>query len=117
MRYSRWLLVAVLGACVRNTPTEPGKAAMTDDLPVSNADLRALFELLDEESGNGYECDHGFTLTRRFLAERRLPVEDVLRWLGENGAGCDCEVIFNVEQQWGAHVGFEPEESKVEGKE
>lgn len=85
---------------------------MNDEPPVSHADLRALFELLDVESGNGHECDHEFTLTRQFLAEHRLPEEDMLRWLGENGAGCDCEVIFNVEQQWGERVGFEPKESQ-----
>jgi hypothetical protein len=83
---------------------------MTEDLPVPHADLRALFELLDEKSGRGYECDHKFTLTRQFLVERRLPVEDMISWLGENGAGCDCEVMFNVEQQWGARVGFDPKE-------
>ena len=28
--------------------------------------------------------------------------------LGENGAGCDCEVIFNVAEKWGEIVGFDP---------
>jgi hypothetical protein len=79
---------------------------MHDDLPVSPADLRALFERLDEVSATGYECDHTFALPRRFLTERDLPVDTMVQWLGENGAGCDCEVMFNVEQQWGERVGF-----------
>jgi len=65
---------------------------------------------LDEESGKGYACDHKYTLTRKFLAKQKLPVDDMIRWLGENGAGCDCEVIFNVEQQWGVRAGFVPKE-------
>jgi hypothetical protein len=77
-------------------------------LPISATALRDLFENLNTTSGTGYQCDHRFTLTRRFLTERGLPVEKTLAWLGENGGGCDCEVIFNVEQRWGEAVGYEP---------
>ena len=109
MRCTSVLLVALLG-CSGHGSAKPHEVPMTDDPPVSHADLRALFERLDGESGKGYQCDHKFTLTRQFLAKRKLPEKDMLRWLGENGAGCDCEVIFNVEQQWGERVGFEPKE-------
>jgi hypothetical protein len=34
----------------------------------------------------------------------------MLKWLGENGAGCDCEIMFNVAQQWEEKVGYVPEE-------
>ncbi|MBP8302328.1 MAG: DUF2695 domain-containing protein [Planctomycetes bacterium] len=49
-----------------------------------------------------------FTFTRGFLQRHGLPVAETLQWLGEHGAGCDCEVIFNVESQWGERVGFQP---------
>lgn len=109
MRCTSLLLVALLG-CSGSGTAKLHEVPMPDEPPVSHADLRALFELLDGESGKGYECDHTFTLTRQFLAKHKLPEEDMLRWLGENGGGCDCEVIFNVEQQWGESVGFEPKE-------
>jgi hypothetical protein len=34
----------------------------------------------------------------------------MLEWLGENGAGCDCEVMMNTADQWGEIVGYEPPE-------
>jgi hypothetical protein len=79
-----------------------------EDPPISYEELRCLFERLDRASGEGYECDHKFTLTRQFLQERGLPIEAMLQWLGENGAGCDCEIMFNVAQQWEEIVGNEP---------
>jgi hypothetical protein len=111
MKRIQWFLLAALFGCDGDGGSaKPSEARMTDDLPVAHAELRGLFELLSKESGKGYGCDHKFTLTRQFLAKRELPVEDMIRWLGENGAGCDCEVMFNVEQQWGERVGFEPKE-------
>jgi hypothetical protein len=81
---------------------------MRDEPPVPYDALRDLFEYLDRTSATGYECDHSFTLARRFIAERHLPGESFLEWLQQNGAGCDCEIIFNVAQQWEEVVGFEP---------
>lgn len=85
--------------------------------PFSVDQLRLLFERLDRASATGYECDHQFTLTRRFFEEQRLPADSSLRWMGEHGAGCDCEVILNVEQQWGARVGFAPRADKTSGRQ
>ena len=79
---------------------------MNDDKPISNGDLRDLFEHLDRTSITGYECDHTFALTKAFLQEKQLPIDALLQWLGENGAGCDCEVMFNVSQQWEEVVGY-----------
>ena len=81
---------------------------MNENPPISHEDLRSLFEHLEQVSGTGYECDHTFALTREFLQKKKLPVEPMLQWLGENGAGCDCEVMFNTEQEWGEVVGYEP---------
>ena len=80
---------------------------MGDDPPISHADLRDLFERLDRTSRTGYQCDHTFALTETFLRERGLPIEPMLEWLGENGAGCDCEVMLNTAVQWEEIVGYE----------
>lgn len=75
-------------------------------LPIANEDLRALFDCLDQE--NPQPCTHTFKETIAFLNSRNLPVEPTIRWLNANGAGCDCEVIYNTENEWGELVGREP---------
>jgi hypothetical protein len=30
-----------------------------------------------------------------------------VQWLCAHGGFCDCEVVFNVEQEWGERVGYE----------
>src|SRR5262245_37733001 len=75
-------LLAVLFTCCGGGSDKPHEVRMPNDPPVSHAELRALFDFLDAESGSGYQCDHKYTLTRRFLAKRKLPVEDMVRWLG-----------------------------------
>jgi len=79
-----------------------------DDIPISHADLRDLFERLDRASMSGYQCSHTFTVTKEFLSQRALAVEPILDWLGENGAGCDCEVIFNTAPEWEEILGYVP---------
>jgi hypothetical protein len=81
---------------------------MDDEPPISHDGLRDLFERLDRTSGTGYQCDHTFALTEKFLRERGLPVEPMIEWLGENGAGCDCEVMMNTAAQWEEIVGYQP---------
>jgi hypothetical protein len=79
-----------------------------EDPPISYDDLRALFAFLNKTSATGYQCDHKYTLAERFLRERNLPVQPMLTWLGYNGAGCDCEIIFNTTAQWEERVGYSP---------
>ena len=45
--------------------------------------------------------------TTAFLTQNRLPVDTTIAWLHENGAGCDCEVIFNTDAEWGEWAGRE----------
>ena len=40
---------------------------MGDDPPISHDALRDLFERLDRTSMTGYQCDHTFALTEKFL--------------------------------------------------
>jgi len=85
-----------------NAPAE----STATSTPISPSCLRELFEHLDRKSMAGYECDHTFALTYKFLHHKKLPTEEIIEWLGENGAGCDCEVIFNVCPQWEDAVGY-----------
>jgi len=43
---------------------------------------------------------HDFSLTNEFLKDKNADIEKVIEFLRENGAGCDCEVIFNVEEKF-----------------
>lgn len=83
---------------------------MGDDPPIGHEALRDLFEHLDRASMTGYQCGHSFSLTENFLQDRSLPVQPMLEWLGENGAGCDCEVMMNTAAEWEEIVGYEPPE-------
>lgn len=77
-------------------------------LPISSEHLRELFDWLDRE--NPPPCTHTFKETMEFLAPRNIPIAPTLQWLQANGAGCDCEVIYNTEAVWGEHVGRTPSE-------
>lgn len=86
---------------------------MGDDPPIPLEALRDLFERLDRTSMTGYQCDHTFALTEKFLGERQFPIQPMLMWLGENGAGCDCEVMMNTAAQWEEIVGYQsPDEDE-----
>jgi Protein of unknown function (DUF2695) len=74
--------------------------------PISRADLKALFDHLNRP--NPSPCTLTFKETMGFLKIRRLPIEQTLEWLRRNGAGCDCEVIFNTDAAWGEWAGRLP---------
>ena len=75
-------------------------------LPISNGQLKLLFDHLDRP--NPDPCTHTFKETTIFLVARGLPIPPMLEWLNINGAGCDCEVIFNTDAEWGEAVGRIP---------
>jgi hypothetical protein len=77
------------------------RAEAEAQMPVPISVLHELFEALDtklEVTG----CDHTLVHTREFLAERTLDETRVLPWLAQYGGYCDCEVLANVENEWGA---------------
>ena len=80
-----------------------------DDLPpLTRGDLKALFDHLDRP--NPVPCTHTFKETTAFLKAQKLPLEPTVEWLQSNGAGCDCEVIFNTDAEWGEWAGRLPPE-------
>lgn len=70
-----------------------------DSLPMERQLFYELFDYLDDKSET-VECKHDFSLTKVFLKDKNVEIEKVLEYLQENGAGCDCEVIFNVEEKF-----------------
>ena len=78
--------------------------------PISHRDLKGLFEYLDRP--NPPPCQHDHRETAQFLTDRKLPVDSTIAWLKANGGYCDCEVIFNVTDEWGDEVGWMPTEEE-----
>ena len=73
--------------------------AFLSSLPMSAELFRELFDYLDEElSAQG--CQDDLRLTTAFLEAQDCDAEAVLEWLAENGGGCDCEVLGNIEEKF-----------------
>lgn len=63
--------------------------------PISSELLQAMFEAVEaqvDESG----CDHTLRFSRQWIAEQHQPEEQIVRWLGQHGGCCDCEVLANA---------------------
>jgi hypothetical protein len=43
-----------------------------------------------------YQCDNTFKETKRFLGKHDIEQDMLIRWFKQNGAYCDCEVLFNI---------------------
>jgi hypothetical protein len=84
------------------------------NLPLSKDELKGLFDYLDRP--NPDPCTHTFKETEQYLAKTGLDKNTIIPWLQEHGAGCDCEVIFNVDADWGEIVGrtYEDEDEDEE---
>lgn len=65
-------------------------------MPFPPSTLQRLLNHLDGTLGAG--CDHTLRLTRTFLRGEPVDVEAALAWLAEQGGGCDCEVLANLEE-------------------
>ena len=64
-------------------------AIAIEAMPISFADLGALFDHLDFKLGEE-GCDHTSGMTQAFLKDRNLEAEIILPWLQEFGGHCDC---------------------------
>lgn len=73
-------------------------------MPLTKAELKALFDWVDDRLVRR-GCDHTLRHTEEFLQSQGLSMTEVKTWLREYGGYCDCEVIANVENEWGEIVG------------
>jgi hypothetical protein len=78
--------------------------------PISRADLKALFDYLARP--NPPPCSHTLKETEAFLLAHNLQVRETIEWLQRNSGYCDCEVIYNVDAEWGEYAGREPMDDK-----
>ena len=75
------------------------REAFLASLPMSAELFRELFDHLDEKLSEE-DCQDDLHLTTAFLKEQDCDTEAVLSWLEENGGGCDCEVLGNIEEKF-----------------
>jgi Protein of unknown function (DUF2695) len=67
-----------------------------DAMPLSLATANALLDFIDEKLPE-IGCDHSHKQTAEFCQMNGLNVGVVVSWAVENGGGCDCEVLANLE--------------------
>ena len=76
------------------------KQSFKDSLPMDEELFWQLFDYVDEKLEENDGCDHSLTFTREFLEKQSVDVESVLAWIINEGGGCDCEVLYNVEERF-----------------
>jgi hypothetical protein len=82
---------------ILNQLVEKELVEFKNGLPTDENSFSELFDYLDIQLGKK-GCDHSTILTRTFFDKKEiLNVDQVLEWLEDNGGGCDCEVLANVE--------------------
>lgn len=76
------------------------RQSFNDSLPMDEELFWQLFDYVDEKLEINDGCDHSLTFTREFLEKQSVDVESVLAWIINEGGGCDCEVLYNVEERF-----------------
>ena len=66
-------------------------------MPLKPQRLRQLINYVDGSLYQAGGCDSTLMFTRCFLESERFDVETVVEWLRNNGGGCDCEVVANLD--------------------
>lgn len=79
-------------------PPPPDPIPVFGEPPIPLEDLRDLFAWLARPKAP--TCTHAHKDTIRFLLDRDLPVEPVLKWLRAGGGHCDCKVVNEVAGKW-----------------
>ena len=69
-------------------------------LPMEEKCFLVLFDYL-ENALQECPCDHTLRYTTHFLTENKVPdPEKVITWLTSHEGYCDCEVLYNIEEQF-----------------
>jgi hypothetical protein len=85
---------------LRREIEQRSRAAEEARMPISKSQLKELFDYLDSALAEG--CDHTLRHSQVFLRTHGYSEAIVVPWLGKYGGYCDCEVLANVEDRWGA---------------
>ncbi len=75
------------------------RAAARAKLPLSDAQMQAMFDMLDIELPR-QGCNHTLRIVQEWTEAQGLSFEAVAAWCRENGGCCDCEVLANCEACW-----------------
>lgn len=79
---------------------EKDSESFLKSLPVDKKLFRDLFDYLSSNLGDD-DCNNDMVMTLQFLTEKKIENRaNVIQWLHDHGAYCDCEVLSNVEQQF-----------------
>lgn len=70
-----------------------------NSLPFQTENFQDLFDFLNERLEEE-DCDDTLGLTTEYLRENGLYSEEVIDFLQQHGAYCDCEVLNNVEEKF-----------------
>lgn len=74
------------------------QAIFDRSLPISREQFKKLFDYLHVIT-KGKENDNTMRFTKRFLIENvGEKGDDVIKWLNNNGAYSDLEILFNIEE-------------------
>jgi hypothetical protein len=87
---------------IKGQMAEAERIAFENSAPLSLQQLRDLFSYLDVRN----QCGHTFSDTRSFAEQHRIDITRLVPWLQEHGAHCDCEVVYNVYDEFGELVGW-----------
>ena len=87
---------------IKGQIAEADRIVFENAAPLSLQQLRDLFSYLNSKT----QCNHTFSDTRSFAEQHRVDAAQLLLWLNEHGAHCDCEVIYNVYDEFGEQVGW-----------
>ncbi len=66
-------------------------------LPFTQQIFQELFDFLDVRLESDL-CAHDFKLTTQFLKSKNIDINNHLSFFIDNGGGCDCEVLMNMEE-------------------
>lgn len=75
------------------------KDSAREAFPLPDNMLEGLFDFVDLAVGKD-DCDNTLRFTEEWLEANNLSRDPVVNWLESNGGFCDCEVIFNVREEW-----------------
>ena len=84
---------------LRDASRAEERDAIRSSLPLLPAEMKALFDYLDERLGDD-ECDDTLRFTSEFLGSSKHDAGPVLKWLENAGGYCDCEVLNNAEEKF-----------------
>ncbi len=84
-------------------------------LPFSEEKFNELFDYLDAELEKT-KCKNDYTLSKMFLEKNSIDFENCIDFFIQNGGGCDCEILMNIEELFPDNESVDVSELKTNEK-